>query len=233
MQAIRSNEVTTSGQYPGMKVVNIPDFVVEHLSDIVIPLSLSKRESLPVEFGLDDYVIVVKSGWLALRYQHVAVTLLRAGEFFIQLAEVSASWKCEPTMSLCVLASTELLLVNRAEFLSRVSGQADILFSMYASENIRNQERCLRAARQRTEDVAMQLAYFLWDLGTPTASGERLIPHLNQEVVADCLGLRREAVTRKQKLLVEQGLISKVGPHWSISACVGQAAAARERLNPC
>jgi CRP-like cAMP-binding protein len=226
VQLIGANGVSTCGQSSGLKIVDIPAFIVEHLSDIVIPLSLAKREGLPLEFGLDDYVIVVKSGWLALRYQNVAVSLLRAGEFFVQSIGATTSRNCQPKLSLCVLASAELLLVNKAEFLSRIADRTDILFSMYALENNRNQERCVRAVRQRTEDIERQLAYFLWDLGTPTPSGERLIPSLNQEVVADCLGLRREAVTRKQKLLVEQGLLSKVGLNWSISARVGQAAAA-------
>lgn len=215
----------TAAITPSTDLVDLEDFIQETLSDSSTTVRLTKREPLPEIFSLADYVIVVKAGWVSLSYRNVAVGMLRAGEVFLE-SVLQKSFETGPRSAIAALTTAELLLVKRDAFLSAIEDRPDVLRAMYALECSRNMEMCIRAARQRTEDLENQLAYFLWDLGSPTPSGDRIVPNLNQAIVADCLGIRREAINRKHKVLVERGLMSKPGSDWIISAKVGEASMA-------
>lgn len=207
-----------------LALVDITTFVQETLADRTATLKLAKKGVLPNTHKFEDFLVIVKSGWIALNFNGKAVCLLRPGEVFLESAWPLQAVASQRNITLSAAATSELLLVERAAFFEAVAAQPNILFSLYAHACKRMLQMVTDAARKNAESVETRLAYFLWDVGTPVEDGTRRLPKLSQTVISEVLGERREEINRKRKALTEQGLLIEKADGDYMSAVVGVAA---------
>jgi len=207
-----------------LALVNISDFVRDELAEQTTFLKLSKKAVLPNTHKFEDFLVIVKSGWVALNFNGKAVCLLRPGEVFLESAWPLQAEASHRNISVSAATSSELVLVERAAFFAAVASRPNILFSLYAHSCKRMLQMVTDVARQNAENLETRLAYFLWDLGMPAAEGSRKLPVLSQSVISEILGARREEISRKRKALVEQGLLEERADGEYVSADVGVSA---------
>jgi CRP-like cAMP-binding protein len=207
-----------------LALVDISDFVSEHLAGHTATLKLAKKGVLPNSHKFEDFLVIVKSGWVALNFNGKAVCLLRPGEVFLESAWPLQAVSSQRNISLSAAATSELLLVERAAFFEAVASRPNILFSLYAHACKRMLQMVTNVARQHGENVENRLAYFLWDVSTPAGDGTRRLPKLSQSVISELLGERREEINRKRKSLTERGLLMEREDGDYLSAEVGVAA---------
>lgn len=219
-----TDSVATSAASQELALVDISDFVLEFLSGHTATLKLAKKGVLPNTHKFEDFLVIVKSGWVALNFNGRAVCVLRPGEVFLESAWPQLAVASQRNITLSAAASSELLLVERAAFFDAVASRPNILFSLYAHACRRMLQMVTNVARQNAENVETRLAYFLWDLGTLVADGTRRIPKLSQSVISELLGERREEINRKRKSLAERGLLIEREDGDYLSAEVGVAA---------
>lgn len=211
---------------PELELVNISDFVQEKLAGHTAVLKLPKKGVLPNTHKFEDFLVIVKSGWVALNFNGRAVCLLRPGEVFLESAWPLQAVASQRNISLSAAASSELLLVERAAFFNAVASQPSILFSLYAHACKRMLQMVTSAAQKNAESVESRLALFLWDVGSPVDDGSRRLPKLSQTVISQLLGERREEINRKRKSLAERGLLLERDDGDYLSAEVGDIAVA-------
>jgi CRP-like cAMP-binding protein len=216
--SIKSNAATQK-----LALVDIPDFVLEKLAGHTATLRLAKKGVLPNTHKFEDFLVIVKSGWVALNFNGKAVCLLRPGEVFLESAWPLQAVASQRNITLSAATSSELLLVERAAFFEAVAAHPNILFSLYAHACKRMLQMVTAVARKNTESVENRLAYFLWDVATPVDDGTRLLPKLSQAVISELLGERREEINRKRKALAERGLLLERADGDYLTAEVGVA----------
>jgi CRP-like cAMP-binding protein len=218
-----SDSTVTSAAKQELSLVDISDFVLETLANHTTTLKLAKKGVLPETLKFDDYLVIVKSGWVALNFNGKAVCLLHPGEVFLESAWPLQAVASQRNITLSAAAPSELLLVERAAFFDAVTAQPNVLFSLYAHACKRMLQMVTDAARQKAESLESRLAYFLWDVGTPCQDGTRRVPKLGQSVISELLGERREEINRKLKVLRDQETLFERDDGEYLVAAIGAA----------
>jgi CRP-like cAMP-binding protein len=218
------NEVSFEG-IPWM-LRDIAEPAKNSLRQVCTRMLLEKKSLLAAQINFAADVVFVEEGWIYLTIAEVIVSVLQAGEtFFSPVISNEPNIQCSITLT--AATSAVVITVPKDRLIEALAYSPATLFDLYARASRRNVRMLARMAQQQTDSLEVRLASLLWSLAVPQPDGHRIIPAINQTILASCLGTGREEVSRKRQLLVQQGVLYRQNGNWIISADVGRALAIR------
>jgi CRP/FNR family cyclic AMP-dependent transcriptional regulator len=159
----------------------------------------------------------VKVSVLSPDGRELILNILKPGEFFGEIALLDGG---ERTANATALAASELLVLNRRDFLPLLERHAELGLRL-----IELLCRRLRATSQQVEemqflDLSVRLARALLHLAetdaVPAAQGRRLKLRLSQSDLGTLIGASRERISRQLAAWQRDGLLSHESGHVTI-----------------
>lgn len=205
---------------------DIGDAAKTSLRAVSSRIPLEKKSLLPREINFAKNVVFVEEGWLYLTIAEVIVSILQAGETFFSPV-ISDEPDIQASITLTAATAAVVITTPKDRLIEALAHSPDAIFDLYARASRRNVRMLARMAQQQKDSLDVRLASLLWSLSVPRPDGHRIIPPINQTILASCLATGREEVSRKRQMLVQQGILFRQEGQWMISADVGQALGVR------
>lgn len=146
--------------------------------------------------------------------QLVTVSVLKPNEFFLESFTEKVALACHQ-----ISAMTNVSLYQIPLGLAQETLKSRPSLAMMALDSAVQRMRGLRKqiARINQNESSVPLARVLFDLATVREDGLRLLDkRITQKDLAVMLGLSREEVNRRMKLLEKKGLLAKYPDGWSV-----------------
>lgn len=217
-------EVSFEG-IPGV-LRNIDEDAKTRLRKFSSRIPLEKRSPLPSQIIYSSDVVFVEEGWLYLSIAEVIVTVLAAGETFFS-PTISDEPDIQGSIKLTAATAAVVITTPKNRLIEALAHSPETIFDLYARASRRNIRILARMAQQQCDSLDIRLASLLWSLSIPMPDGNRIVPPINQTILASCLGTGREEISRKRQMLVQQGVLFRDRGAWTISGDVGKALAFR------
>jgi len=173
-----------------------------------------RKGSVLVEAGrVADSAIFFHAGWYALAIADVVVEFYGPGDAFLPPldrapARSPGRLKALTRGAVAIVPTAVLRDVLATEPLVSL-GIANLALSMVMRSRV-------MYARMNRDPLEIRLAYVLWSLSEPWPDGRRrVVAQLPQAEIASFLGVPREEVSRKRRMLVRSGyLVEEDGETW-------------------
>lgn len=205
---------------------DIDESTKTRLREVCSRIPVEKKSPLSSQISFANEVVFIEEGWLYLTIAGVIVSVFQAGETFFSPV-ISDEPNIQASITLTAATPSVVVTIPKECLINVLSDRPAILFELYARASRRNVRMLARMAQQQTDSLDVRLASLLWSLSVPLPNGNRIIPAINQTILASCLGTGREEVSRKRQLLVQQGVLLRQNGQWVISAEVGRGLADR------
>lgn len=151
---------------------------------------------------------------LGLKAQLVTVSVLKPDEFFVESFTQASAQACHQVTAMTAASLYQIPLTLVQQLLRDRPSLA-----LLALDSATDRVRALRKqiARINQNESTVPLGRLLFDLATVRDDGLRLLDkRITQRDLAVMLGLSREEVNRRMKLLERKGLLSKYPEGWSV-----------------
>jgi CRP/FNR family transcriptional regulator, cyclic AMP receptor protein len=200
------------GQHPMLKY--LPPGDLEALSHMAASRTYKAGEPVFMKGDAGHAMMAVLSGRVRIcsysaEGREVVLNVISAGEVFGEIAMIDGG---ERTADAFAMEATELLVLNRRDFLPVLARNPDVCMKLLELLCQR-----LRWTSEQIEDInfldlrsrlAKRLIYLANHYGEPSGQGDRKTVRISQQLLANMVGASREAVNIQLAAWKEKGVIS-------------------------
>lgn len=212
---MRTSTTTTKAQLlRGVPAfAQLSDAQLDTLAESVATQSFARGETVFLQGSMGSVLYIVVSGQVRVfttsaMGQELTVGLMRAGEFFGELALLDGQPRSASAQAMC---ATVALTLHRAAFLHTINTCPPIAASILEvmAARLRNSTAYAEqlAALSAAQRVVRQLLVLSAGYGVPEGQATRIDLRLTQDDLASLSGTTRETVNRVLAVLRDQGLV--------------------------
>lgn len=183
----------------------LPEYAQARVREAGYNRVVRKGDVLQEAGHVADEAMFFQSGWYAFNVAGVVVSLYGPGDAFMTTLDRNP---IRSPGAVRALSRGSVSAVPVAVLREILLGEPEIgLFMANQALSVLLHSRVLYARRNQ-DPLEVRLAYVLWTLSEPCEDGRRkIIAELPQAELASYLGVPREEISRKRKMLVQTGYL--------------------------